>query len=239
MILDFGLFSFCYLISIAGPLSACLFQFQVTATGLEGKIRYRCSCDRYKAYDGLCGHIVAIAVNEEDLRDTLSNYCSCGGRVEQLIENSLPSGGGEKPGNKKPRRGKNNLKSAPITRVVQWNDPILDIPKPFQGTKPWHNENPFLVHLLSDPWCKKATKCESCGVTFPANNSPEANIILIHLEKSSKGKEERKFYCCRKKCLHDRHPYFWKGLVKVTDKTKERLSKVHADILYENLNLII
>ena len=171
---------------------------------------------------------------------TISNYTLYGGDINKLVANSVPSGAGEKPGRqKKPRRGHNNIRSSPITRVVRWDDPILDIPKPFQPTKPWHNKKPFLVHLLTDGWCKNAKECASCEVHFPANSSPEAKIIIIHAEKVvQNGKDKRMFYCCKKKCLIDRHPYFWKGLIKVTEAMKLKLTEVHLEILYENLNYI-
>ena len=201
---------------------------------------YKCSCDLYRRFDGICGHILAIAKTKEDLRKTIDNYVLHGGNLEALVGNSLPVGGGEKSGKKKPRRGANNVEMTPITRVVRWDDPILDVPKPKNFTEPWHNDSPFFVHLISDKWCKNASECASCGAYFKANKTPEGKIVLIHKEQLIvNGKMQRMFYCCRKKCLHDRHPHFWKGLVKATEAMQEKLTDVHREILYENLNFIV
>ena len=195
------------------------------------------------------------ANTKEELMKTIRNYVLYGGKINNIVQNTVPEGAGEKSGKKKVRRGNNDIHMSPIIETVSGNeitstnDPMLDIPKPFSSTQPWHNTSPFLVHLLSDGWCKNAKVCETCGVNFPANKSVEAQIIIIHKEvsygpKDNNGeciltkKPARKFYCCEKKCLLKRHPYFWKGLVKVTEATKQKLKEVHFAILYENLHYV-
>lgn len=52
-------------------------------------------------------------------------------------------------------------------------------------------------------------------------------------------KVTKRFYCASKDCLLPRHPYFWKGRLKVEDAVKERLRESHRVELLRKLRLEI
>ena len=47
----------------------------------------------------------------------------------------------------------------------------------------------------------------------------------------------RKFYCLKKYFLLRRHPYFWKGMLKVNERTHAELKSTHINFIAYKLHL--
>ena len=139
---------------------------------------------------------------------------------------SLPC---EKSHQRKSRKGKNNIRTEPITtlnttEINTLTDPELDVEKKREFSEYWRNEENFYVHHILDDECKRAKTWESCKVDFPKENSEiGSDLVVVHKKRYMRpnvdgfGKRgepifttqlERKFYCVKKKCLLKRHPYF-------------------------------
>ena len=50
-------------------------------------------------------------------------------------------------------------------------------------------------------------------------------------------KEASKFYCVKKECILGRHPYFWKGMIKIAFDAQDKLKDGHLKLLKEVLHL--
>ena len=48
-------------------------------------------------------------------------------------------------------------------------------------------------------------------------------------------KEADKFYCVKKECILRRHPYFWKGMIKIGSDVEHQLKDGHLKLLKEVL----
>ena len=147
-------------------------------------------------------------------------------------------------------KGRNNVKQVPIEEEVS-ND--MDFPPPKIFTEYFHNEQPFRLDFTSSADCKRANSCMTCKVAFPKLNPAPINaILIIHKEryerpvKDEKGKFLRmtvsnqlgkKFYCVKKICLRSRHPYFWKGMLEVTEEVKVKLTIEQKELILNELNL--
>ena len=46
----------------------------------------------------------------------------------------------------------------------------------------------------------------------------------------------KKFYCVKRQCIVERFPYFWKGLLIVSDDVRSRLADSHFHLLKEQLD---
>ena len=87
-------------------------------------------------------------------------------------------------------------------------------------------------------------KCESCKVECAPVNIvciPQ-NIAILHKErylypkKDGQGKvtmvptwkkEAENSYCVKKECILRRHPYFWKGMIKIGSDVEHKLRDGH------------
>jgi len=97
----------------------------------------------------------------------------------------------------------------------------------------------------------KAKRCESCKVEFARGGvicilhdiavvhkerflypKKYANGKLIRMEATWK-RETEKCYCANKKCILKRHPYFWKGMLKLDSDTTYRFKDGHLKHLKE------
>ena len=154
----------------------------------------------------------------------------------------LPGGAGDKPG--KARRGKNNVETCPIINLVDNQHADIKSPKPPMNTEFYHNDQPFEIAFIKDH--NRALKCESCSCDFP-QRMPLApyDLCLVHRErykypeKDQEGammklthkKMAKRFYCLRKECILQRHPYFWTGLMKTQPGVRIRLTDSHKKLL--------
>ena len=221
------------------------------------KIPYHCCCKDFKDTDGLCGHVVAVCEFKGCLKAFLEQFGKHGADLNKIINRNIPMRGGDKQHQKKPRKGQNNVKMAPIFQVYKLHpdsqseaplavavDEEIDKQKDMALTEYWHNNELFYVHLTSDVECQRAKRCETCRLEFPKQNPMEgvSDLIIVHKERYMRpvkdeannficstltNKLGRKFYCPKKKCLIKRHPYFWKGLIRVDEPVRQRLKSVH------------
>jgi hypothetical protein len=60
---------------------------------------------------------------------------------------------------------------------------------------------------------------------------------VVRMEPTWK-KEAAKFYCIRKTCILQRHPYFWKGMLHVDDSIAARLKDAHRNLLEQEFHFI-
>ena len=91
---------------------------------ISGDLLYKCDCYKYKALDGLCAHVLVTADKNGCLANLLDRYHSFGGNINKIMSNCAPKRAGEKCHNKKPRKGKNNVTSLPITQVNTVVEPL-------------------------------------------------------------------------------------------------------------------
>ena len=184
----------------------------------------KCTCTQYGKTDGLCQHVIVVAEKYGYLNAFLNRYSTFGNNVNRIVQRNLPDRAGDKPKQKKPRRGRNNQAKVPITGVINCDnvqqgtelvDPDIDFLKERRFTEFFHNNEPFKVVFLNDQECTRAKSCISCKMSFPKTNpaSPDCDIVFVHREryerpvKDSNGKFlrmtisnglGRKFYCIKK-----------------------------------------
>ena len=93
-------------------------------------------------------------------------------------------------------------------------DKDLDSEKQAHFSEYWHNNEYFLIHLITNVDCKRAKRCESCLMEFPKHNPKQgSDLLVVHRERymrpntNSVGKKlkpiltiqlGRKFYCAKK-----------------------------------------
>ena len=135
-------------------------------------------------------------------------------------------------------------------------DPDIDFPKSKHFTEIYHNNNQFFVVFTTV--LKQPVKCQSCKVEFQSKGKAVCvpyDIAIAHNErycypkKDGQGrligmeptwkKEARRFYCIKKECLLERHPYFWKGLLKVESDTMRMLKEMHVNFLKEVVHFTV
>ena len=119
----------------------------------------------------------------------------------------------------------------------------------------WHNDELFhIVHIKDERECKNAKSCVTCGKTFAKRNpvKPRGEIFISHKERYMRPVRDengaflrltltganqlgRIFYCPSKSCVLKRHPYFWKGLLKVHESSLMYLAEEHYSFLLSEL----
>ena len=223
----------------------------------NNQLMYTCDCMKYKSLDGICSHVMVVADKALCLQIVIDRYYTYGCNFNNIMQNCAPKRSGEKCHNKKPRKGRNNVTSFPITQVnepannEEPHDPDLDVEKEQAFTSYWHNNDPFYVNRVLDAECKRAKRCESCLIDFPKGISKAGNdLLIIHKERYMRpdigddGKRRqvltsqlgRKFYCPKKDCLLKRHPHFWKGILLMKHEVSTNLSPAHFEFLKKNLH---
>ena len=209
-----------------------------------------CHCNNAKSTSGLCQHTLALAEEKGCLHTFLSKFYSKKNKATNIVKDNAPKRAGEKPKEKKKRKGQNNVESVPIVIKRRKADDEIDFQKPMMFSEIWHNKNPFNIVFTREEG-KKSIKCESCTVEFPQGPLiciPQ-DVAVKHMErylypkKDEKGnlikmvptwqKEAARFYCIRKACLLQRHPYFWKGMLRVDEHVRSRLKQGHLKVLEE------
>ena len=81
---------------------------------IEKKDNLTCTCLEFAKTDGLCAHVVSVAEMEGFLECFVSNLQS-NVNVNKVLNNT-PKRGGDKPKQKKRRRGRNNVCKTPIVK---------------------------------------------------------------------------------------------------------------------------
>ena len=201
----------------------------------------------------MCQHTLALAEEKGCLHTFLSKFYSKKNKAANIVKDNVPKRAGEKPKEKKKRKGQNNVESVPIVIKRRKTDDEIDFQKPMMFSEIWHNKNPFNIVFTREEG-KKSIKCESCTVEFPQGPLiciPQ-DVAVKHMErclypkKDEKGnlikmvptwqKEAARFYCIRKACLLQRHPYFWRGMLRVDEHVRSRLKQGHLKVLEEELH---
>ena len=194
----------------------------------------------------------AVAEAMGNLSAFLQTFNQRKGKANSIVHANIPKRAREKPKEKKKRKGQNNVQCVPIVEEVQRPDGDIDFQKPLAFTEIWHNNNDF--NVIFTKGCLKAKKCESCKVEFPRGSVvciPQ-DIAILHNErylypkKDEESKvtmvptwkrEASKFYCVKKECILRRHPYFWKGMIKIGSDVQQMLKDGHRKLLKEVLHL--
>ena len=131
-----------------------------------------------------------------------------------------------------------------------------DIPKQCTHSEYWQNDELFFVESIKAKSCRRAKSCISCQRCFPKRNptSGEGDIIISHQERYmyplkdgngkivnwevSKSRKAAKYYCAKKSCLLERHPYIWKGLLVIAEDSKHLFDDNHYAYLFDELHYI-
>ena len=218
---------------------------------VNGK-RLTCKCRNFQSTAGLCPHVLAVADTMGTLPEFLETFNRKEGKASSILQANIPTRAGEKPKEKKKRKGHNNIELNPIVEEIERTDNDLDFQKPLSFTEIWHNTNKFQVVFTRES-TNKAQKCESCKVEF-AHGGEVCISQDIPMErfyypkKDANGKttyeptwkrEIPRFYCVKKECILRRHPYFWKGMIEVQEDVRQQLKEGHKKLLKEVLHLSI
>ena len=213
---------------------------------------YTCRCRQSQSTAGICRHILVVVDTIGNLPEFLKSYGQKKGKTNNIVYANIPKRAGEKSKEKKKRKGQNNVKCFPIIEEVQRPDNDIDFQKPLGFTEIWHNHNDFNVVFTRE--FHNAKKCESCKVEFARGNIvciPQ-DIAILHKErylypkKDEQGKvtmvptwkkEAERFYCLKKECILGRHPYFWKGMIKIGSDVEHQLREGHLSLLKEVFHL--
>lgn len=225
-----------------------------TNVSKEKNGRITCHCQNAKSTAGLCQHSLAVADNLGILCEYLSEFNSRNNKAGRIVHQQVPKRAGEKPKEKKKRKGQNNICTTPIIAEKRRVDEDIDFAKPLLFSEIWHNKNEFKVIFTKS--VKKVIKCESCKVEFAKGNVVciPHDIAIVHMEryyypkKDERGKvvsmeptvnkEGSKYYCVRKACILQRHPYFWKGMLDVSQEVSSMFKEGHRKHLQEELHFI-
>ena len=124
------------------------------------KLTYTCDCTKFQQLDGICSHVMAVAERKGSLSRVLEYYQEQGANTNKIINKCVPKRAGEKSHQRKPRKGKNNIRSEPITAlnnadINTLTDPEVDVEKQLEFSEYWHNEEKFYAHQILDDECKR------------------------------------------------------------------------------------
>lgn len=215
------------------------------------EFKFQCKCEKFDKLQ-LCSHVMVIADQRGVLLDILNKFKY---DPSHAIYRHKPISAGEK-GVKKPRKGIQNVRKQPLD--VQVNIPThtgddinLRNQRPFQYCEVWHNDEPFIVNYIKDLKHPKDSilQCTSCrNVISKKNAMIPFDIVISHKErykyplrqsdgsviwKTSEKRMVNKYYCVKRSCLLERHPYFWTGLLG-TDQVE--LKEEHLGLLRRELD---
>ena len=142
-----------------------------------------CNCKDASTTGGICPHLLVLHNEFGSLANYLEEYARKKGVAALIIEGNAPSRMGEKPCQKKKRRGANNVRTEPITSMLvpmkiisgpngmnHVFDPQWDAPKQCSHMDYWHNDEMFLIESTKSRNGKKAKTCISCQRCFPKRN---------------------------------------------------------------------
>ena len=152
------------------------------------KLTYTCDYTKFQQLEGIFSHVMAVDEKKGSLSCVLEYYQEQGANTNKIINKCVPKRAGEKSHQRKPRKGKNNIRSEPITTLntVEINtltDPELDIKEQLEFSEFLQNEEKFYVHQILDDECKRVKRCESCNVDFPKENPKNgSDLVLAHKE---------------------------------------------------------
>ena len=138
------------------------------------------------------------------------------------------------------------------------HDPEIDDQKTPVFTEKWHNAEPFSLMSLRNLGDASYPKfCTSCEIAIPPLKTLTGGIeeiIICHKErypyslKDKNGKKKgltwtgpqqlgRKFYHASRKCVLERHPYFYKKLITIDDTATLYFAKDHYDYIFDEFHV--
>ena len=162
---------------------------------------------------------MSVAERKGSLSCVLEYYQEQGANTNKIINKCVPKRAGEKSHRRKPGKGKNNIRSEPITtlntaEINTLTDPERDVEIQLEFSEYWHNEEKFYADQILDDECKREKTCESCKVDFPKDNPKiGSDLVVVYKERymrpnfDSFGKRGelilttqlgRKFYCAKR-----------------------------------------
>ena len=143
----------------------CVTEYRNSVNAVVKGGSYTCRCRQSQSTAIICCHIFVVADTIGNLSEFLTAYNQKKGKANNIVYANIPKRAGEKPKEKKKRKGQNNVKCIPILEEVQRSDNDIDFLKPLAFTEIWHNHNDFNVVFTRE--CQNAKKCESCKVNLP------------------------------------------------------------------------
>ena len=120
-----------------------------------------CHCNNAKSTSGLCQHTLALAEEKGCLHTFLSKFYSKKNKAANIVKDNAPKRAGEKPKEKKKRKGQNNVESVPIVIKRRKADDEIDFQKPMMFSEIWHNKNPFNIVFTREEGKKKALNAKA------------------------------------------------------------------------------
>ena len=148
--------------------SFCVTEFNDSHIVRVKHSHFECKCKTFDTTSGLCAHTLVVADLLDVLPKFLENYNLKKNKASQSFAKKINKRAGNKPKEKKPRKGQQGVQLNPITSMKNMFDADLDFPKPFRATKAWHNNEPFFV--VENKRYPTAKRCEKCLLDFPTSD---------------------------------------------------------------------
>lgn len=104
-----------------------------------------CPCKTSKSTAGLCQHTLAVAEEMGILSGCLTKFNLKKNKVGRIVSQHVPRRAGDKPKEKKKRKGHNNIPTVPIVSEKRKADNDIDFAKPMSFSEVWHNSNLFHI----------------------------------------------------------------------------------------------
>ena len=150
------------------------------------KLTYTCDGTKFQQLDRIYSHVMAVVERKGSLSRVLEYYQEQRANANKIINKCVTKRAGQKLHQKKSRKGKNNIRSKPITtlntaEINTLTDPELDVEIRLEFSEYWHNEEEFYVHQILDDERKRAKRCESCKADFP-KEGPKigSDLVVVH-----------------------------------------------------------
>ena len=80
-------------------------------------LTYTYDCTKFQLLHGICSHVMAVAERKRSFSRVPEHYQQQGTNTNKIINKSGPRRVGEKPHQRKPRKGEDNIRSEPITAL--------------------------------------------------------------------------------------------------------------------------
>lgn len=197
----------------------------------------------------ICQHVISVAEKMKQLAECLTHYRK---KRKQGIESHVQESPYQcrRKAFQQKKKGKSNVETRPITEEEDSHN--LSHPKDPRYTEYYHNDEPFYVVFAKNH--PQASQCISCDIAF-TRRMPLAPCDLafshkkrgeypvkddkgrIVEKKITKTKLTNQFYRLRPECVLKRHPYFWKGLIRIEDEVQKELKESHKKLLLDTFQV--
>lgn len=130
----------------------------------------------------------------------------------------------------------------------------LNVRRAVPFTAYFHNNNKFVLQMSNDAVkrvrSKKIKTCASCNIEVQLNAPAPLDVIFTHKERwlwasndnkpwersPTASREAVRFYCVKRRCILQRHPYFDNMRIEFDRKADNLLQKEHKDLLKREFN---